>query len=137
MKKIINSPQAAAPIGPYNQAVWAGDILYISGQVALDASTGKLQQANIMAETEKAMLNLQAILEEADLTMEHLVKCSIFVLDMEQFSAINTAYGSFFREETAPARETVQVAALPKGARVEISAIAYQPSEEASGDENS
>lgn len=126
MKKIITSPQAAAPIGPYNQAVWAGNTLYISGQIALDASTGELHQPNIMAETEKAMLNLRAILQAAKLDMGHLVKCSIYVLDMKQFSAINTAYGSFFQDDTAPARETVQVSALPKGARVEIAAIAYK-----------
>lgn len=129
MNKPVTAAEAAQPIGPYNQAVWAGPFLYISGQIALVGQSGKLRQDNIMAETEQVMFNLGHILKAAGLDYEHLVKCSIFVTDLDHFSAVNETYATFLPAEAAPARETVQVARLPKGARVEISAVAYRGSE--------
>ena len=124
MKKIINTDNAPAPIGPYNQAVLLGNMLYISGQIAINPTTGALEIENIESETELVMSNLKAILEAANMTFEHVVKSSIFVSDMENFSCINAVYGRYFNPETAPARETVQVANLPKYVNVEISMIA-------------
>ncbi|MEM9141650.1 MAG: RidA family protein [Bacteroidota bacterium] len=126
MKKIINTPNAPAPIGPYNQAVLVGDTLYISGQIPLDPETGKLVQGSIQQETGRCMENLKAILQAAGMTFENVVKASIFVKDMHQFSEINTAYGSYFDPDTAPARETVEVANLPKFVNVEIGMIAVK-----------
>lgn len=124
MKKIINTTNAPAPIGPYNQAVLSGDTLYISGQIPMDASSGDLIAGDIKKETEKCMQNLKAILTEANMTFENVVKSSIFLADMNQFSQVNEVYGSYFDTETAPARETVEVANLPKFVNVEISMIA-------------
>jgi len=124
MKKIINTPKAPAPIGPYNQAVLIKGTLFISGQIPMDPSTGKLVEGNIKAGTKQCMENLKAILEEAEMTFENVVKTSIFIKDMHQFSEINEIYGSYFDSETAPARETVEVANLPKFVHVEISMIA-------------
>lgn len=124
MKKIITTTNAPAPIGPYNQAVLAGDTLYISGQIALNPETGNLILDNIKAETTQVMQNLKAILNAADMTFENVVKSSIFISNMDDFASINEVYGSFFNEATAPARETVQVAKLPKNVNVEISMIA-------------
>lgn len=124
MKKIINTLNAPAPIGPYNQAVLSGNTLYISGQIPLDPITGSLVQGDIKEETKQCMENLKAILEEMGMTFEHVVKASIFVKDMHRFSEINEAYGAYFDPETAPARETVEVANLPKFVNVEISMIA-------------
>lgn len=124
MKKIINTSKAPAPIGPYNQAVLSGNTLYISGQIPIDASTGKLVEGNIKAETKQSMENLKAILEEAEMTFENVVKSSIFLSDMHQFSDINEVYATYFNPKTAPARETVEVANLPKFVNVEISMIA-------------
>lgn len=124
MKKIITTTNAPAPIGPYNQAVLAGDTLYISGQIALNPETGNLVLDNIKAETTQVMQNLKAILNAADMTFENVVKSSIFISNMDDFASINEVYGSFFNEATAPARETVQVAKLPKNVNVEISMIA-------------
>ncbi len=124
MKKIINTTNAPAPIGPYNQAVLSGDTLYISGQIPMDASSGDLITGDIKKETEKCMQNLKAILTEANMTFENVVKSSIFLADMNQFSQVNEVYGSYFDTETAPARETVEVANLPKFVNVEISMIA-------------
>lgn len=126
MKSIIKSEGAPAPIGPYNQAIQAGPTLYISGQIALSPAGDEMRNDNIMQETEQVMRNLEAVLQAANMGLENLVKCSIFITDMAQFHAINEIYASFFNHDDAPARETVEVAALPKGARVEISAIAYQ-----------
>lgn len=126
MRKIIKTEKAPAPIGPYNQAVQAGNSLYVSGQIALNAETGELETKNIMAETERVMLNLQAVLQAAGFDFADVVKCSIFIKDMQQFHAINAEYARFFDEKNAPARETVQVAALPKNVNVEISAIAVK-----------
>jgi 2-iminobutanoate/2-iminopropanoate deaminase len=119
MKQIIYTPQAPAPIGPYSQAVQAGDTFYVSGQIAADLAP----QGDIQAETRQVMLNVGAILQAANLSFANVVKASIFVKDMNNFAAINEVYGSFF-QDTYPARETVEVARLPKDVNVEISVIA-------------
>ncbi len=123
-KKIIRTSNAPAPIGPYNQAVMAGDMLFISGQIALDAATGELLKGDIKEEAEKVMQNLSAILSEAGMSFSNVVKTSIFLMDMGNFAQVNEVYGKYFDEATAPARETVQVSGLPKGVNVEISMIA-------------
>lgn len=126
MKKIITTPNAPAPIGPYNQATFINGTLYISGQIPINPSTGELVEGDIKKETTQSMENLKAILQEAGMTFENVVKTSIFVKDMHQFGAINEAYGAYFNPETAPARETVEVANLPKFVNVEISMIAIK-----------
>ena len=126
MKKIINTPKAPAPIGPYNQATLIKDTLYISGQIPIDPATGELISGDIKKETKQSMENLKAILEEAGMTFENVVKTSIFIKDMHQFADINEAYGAYFDSDTAPARETVEVANLPKFVNVEISMIAVK-----------
>ncbi|MEL6916280.1 MAG: Rid family detoxifying hydrolase [Bacteroidota bacterium] len=126
MKKIITTPNAPAPIGPYNQAILSGNTLYISGQTPMDPATGKLVQDDIKKETIRCMENLKAILTEADMTFENVVKTSIFVKDMHQFAQVNEAYGAYFNMDTAPARETVEVANLPMFVNVEISMIAVK-----------
>lgn len=122
-KTIINSSNAPAPIGPYSQAVKAGNTLYVSGSIPLDAQTGELINANITEETHQVMKNMDAVLTAAGMTFENVVKCSIFIKDMNQFTAINDAYGMYFKDNP-PARETVEVARLPKDVNVEISCIA-------------
>jgi 2-iminobutanoate/2-iminopropanoate deaminase len=124
MKKIIITDKAPAPIGPYNQAVLAGDTLYLSGQVCLDPETMHLVLGSVEKETEQVMKNLKAVLEAADMTFENVVKTTIFLTDMADFAKVNEIYGSYFNEKTAPARETVEVAGLPKDVNVEISMIA-------------
>lgn len=126
MKKIIKTNNAPAPIGPYNQAVFAGDTLYISGQIAINPVNNELMTDHIAEETEQVMRNLKAILQEAGLTFDNVVKSSIFISDMKNFGEINKVYSKYFDEETAPARETVEVANLPKFVNVEISMIAIQ-----------
>ena len=126
MKKIINTPNAPAPIGPYNQAVLSGNTLYISGQVAFNPKTMILVMDDIKTETKQIMENLKAILNEANMTFEHVVKTSIFLSDMNNFVTVNEVYGQYFNSDTAPARETVQVARLPKDVNVEISMIAVK-----------
>lgn len=126
MKKIVNTTKAPDPIGPYNQAVLIKDTLYISGQIALDPATGELVKGDVKAETKQSLENLKAILEAADMTFENVVKTSIFIKDMNQFALINEVYGTYFDPETAPARETVEVANLPKFVNVEISMIAVK-----------
>ncbi|MDY0089956.1 MAG: RidA family protein [Flavobacteriaceae bacterium] len=126
MKKIIETPNAPAPIGPYNQAVLSGNTLYTSGQIAIDPKTNELVQDSIEAETKQVMENLKAILTAAEMTFENIIKSTIFITDMHNFSRINAVYGEYFDEKTAPARETVQVAALPKFVNVEISVIAVK-----------
>ncbi|RAV30564.1 RidA family protein [Sinomicrobium soli] len=123
MKKIINTDQAPAPIGPYNQAVFAGNTLYISGQIALDPQNGTLVSGSVEEETTRVMQNLEAILKAAGMTFENVIKSSIFISDMNNFARINEVYGRYFDEENAPARETVEVANLPKFVNVEISMI--------------
>ncbi len=124
MKKIIFTANAPAPIGPYNQAILKGDTLYTSGQIAIDPISGELVMGSIEVETEQVMQNMKAVLKEAGMTFENVVKTTIFIMDMNDFAKINTVYGSYFNEKTAPARETVQVACLPKNVNVEISMIA-------------
>jgi 2-iminobutanoate/2-iminopropanoate deaminase len=124
MKKIIKTPLAPAPIGPYNQAVLAGNTLYVSGQIAIDPQTGELLQGSIEEETQLVMQNLKAVLREANMDFSHVVKASIFVKNMHQFGQINEVYGKYFSANQAPARETVEVANLPKFVNVEISVIA-------------
>lgn len=126
MKTIINTPDAPAPIGPYNQAVLVDNTLYVSGQIALNPKTMDLITDNIDEETQQVMQNLQAVLKAASMDFSHVVKASIFISDMNYFAAINKVYGSYFDEATAPARETVQVAVLPKHVNVEISVIAVR-----------
>lgn len=123
MKKIIESSQAPAPIGPYSQAVEANGVLYVSGQIPIDQSSGDLVSGTIEEETEQAMKNLGYILDEAGSSFEKVLKCSIFIKDMGDFSKINSVYGTRF-QNNPPARETVQVSELPKGVNVEISCIA-------------
>ncbi|KPM30381.1 Endoribonuclease L-PSP [Croceitalea dokdonensis DOKDO 023] len=126
MKKIIRTKNAPAPIGPYNQAILIKDTLYISGQTPIDPTTGKLVEGDVKVEAKQCMENLKAILKEAGMTFENVVKTSIFLKDMHQFSLVNEVYGGYFNADTAPARETVEVANLPMFVNVEISMIAVQ-----------
>ena len=123
MRKIIKTEKAPVPIGPYNQAILSGNTLYTSGQIAINPATGELALENISSETKQVMENLKAVLAAAEMTFENVVKTSIFISDMHNFSAINAVYATYFDEETAPARETVEVANLPKFVNVEISMI--------------
>ena len=123
-KKIIQSDQAPAPIGPYSQAVIAGNMLYVSGQIALHPVTGELVMSNLEAETRQVMENIRAILAQASVSFDAIVKSSIFLSDMAHFTRVNEVYSSFFTGNY-PARETVQVAGLPKNVNVEISVIAF------------
>ncbi|KLT64972.1 MULTISPECIES: RidA family protein [Pedobacter] len=123
MKKIINTTNAPAPIGPYSQAVQAGNFLFISGQIAINPENGELNLTNIEEETHQVMRNLKAVLLEAGLTFENVVKSSIFLSDMGTFAQVNEVYGQYFKSDF-PARETVQVSVLPKNVNVEISVIA-------------
>jgi 2-iminobutanoate/2-iminopropanoate deaminase len=125
MKTIINTPNAPAPIGPYNQAVLSGNTLYVSGAIAIEVSSGNMIQTDIEAETHQAMKNLGEILKAANMDYSNIVKSTIFVTDLGNFAKINAVYGSYFKSDF-PARETVQVSALPKGANVEISVIAVK-----------
>lgn len=124
MKKIIKTDNAPKPIGPYNQAVIAGDYMFISGQIALNPKNGELITDEIKKETTQVMENLKAILNEASLTFENVVKTTIFLSTMDDFSSVNEIYGSYLNDSTAPARETVEVSKLPVGVNVEISMIA-------------
>ncbi|CAM4296136.1 RidA family protein [Gillisia limnaea] len=126
MKKIIKTSNAPAPIGPYNQAILSGNMLYISGQIAINPKTNELVTRTIIDETKQVMENLNAILKEAGMDFENVIKTSIFISDMNNFTQINEVYGQYFDQETAPARETVEVANLPKFVNVEISAIAVK-----------
>ncbi len=126
MKTVITTSKAPAPIGPYNQAILVKDTLYISGQTPIDPTTGKLVEGDVKIEAERCMQNLKAILEEAGMTFENVVKTSIFLKDMHQFTLVNEVYGSYFDPDTAPARETVEVANLPMFVNVEISMIAVR-----------
>ena len=121
-KTIITTPNAPAPIGPYNQAVLTGDTLFISGQICIDPATGNLKNKDIQEETHQVMHNLKAILQQANMDFSNVVKTTIFITDMHQFGAVNEVYGKYF-ETDFPARETVQVSALPKFVNVEISMI--------------
>ena len=126
-KKIIFTDKAPAPIGPYSQAVLINDTtLYTSGQIGSDPVTGELVLDSIEVETEQVMQNLKALLEAADMTFDNVVKATIFIMNMGDFSRINAVYGKYFNEAIAPARETVQVATLPKNVNIEISVIAVR-----------
>ena len=124
MKKIINTSNAPLPVGPYNQAILVDKTLYMSGQIALDIKSKEIVNGTIEEETKKIMYNIKAILDEVGLTFENVIKSTIFTTNMKSFDKINKTYGKFFNKDTAPARETVEVSALPLGARVEISVIA-------------
>jgi 2-iminobutanoate/2-iminopropanoate deaminase len=126
MKKIIITSDAPAPIGSYNQAVLVGNTLYTSGQIALNPATMELVLDTIETETKQVMENMKAVLAAAEMNFENVIKTTIFIMDMNDFAKINSVYGSYFDEATAPARETVQVAGLPKGVNVEISMIAVK-----------
>lgn len=126
MKKVITTTKAPAPIGPYNQAILSGNTLYTSGQIAINPETGKLVLDTIKNETKQVMENMKEVLAAANMTFENVIKTSIFISDMNNFTEINTIYGTYFNEATAPARETVEVANLPKFVNVEISMIAVK-----------
>ncbi|MDX5427332.1 MAG: RidA family protein [Bacteroidota bacterium] len=127
MKKAIETPKAPAPIGPYSQAIEINDLLFLSGAIAIDPRTGNLVQDSLEDEVHQVMRNVKAVLEAGGAQLQDVVKASIFITDMNDFSRINAVYGSYF-EEPFPARETVQVARLPKDVRVEISVIAKKSS---------
>lgn len=124
-KKVINTANAPAPIGPYNQAIQAGNLLFISGQICIDPSTGNLKNKDLQEETHQVMQNLKSILSEAGMNFSNAVKTTIFLTDMNQFGVVNEIYGKYF-DSDFPARETVQVSALPKFVNVEISMIAVK-----------
>lgn len=124
-KTVVYSPQAPAPIGPYSQAIQAGNMLFISGQIAIQPSSGQLVTSGIEAETEQVMQNLQEVLKAAGMTFANVVKCSIFLKDMNNFPSVNEVYGKYFTQDP-PARETVEVSRLPKDVNVEISCIAVK-----------
>lgn len=125
MKKVINTQQAPAAIGPYSQAIQVGNLVYTSGQIPIDPSTGSLVEGGIKEQTRQSLLNVKAILEEAGLTMGNVVKTTVFMADMNDFADMNAVYASFFTEPY-PARSAVAVKTLPKGALVEIEVIAFQ-----------
>lgn len=125
MKTIINTTFAPAPVGPYEQALLVDNTLYISGQIPINPYNGQLIDSSYAEATQQVMLNLEAILKEAKMTLADVVRCTIFVNDLSHFGEVNEMYGTFFTK-MAPSRECVQVAALPKGALVEISAIAVK-----------
>ena len=125
MKKIISTPNAPAAIGPYSQAVQFGNLLFVSGQIAIDPKTGNLIEGNIEVQTKQVLANLQAIIEASGMTLDHVLKCSCFLNNMEDFANFNSIYNSFFAD-SLPARETVEVSRLPKDVLVEISAVCGQ-----------
>ncbi len=124
MREVINTDQAPNPVGPYNQAIAVNNMLFISGQIAIDPSTGEMIQETIEAETKQVMHNLGAILHAAKLDYADIVMCTVYVTDMGNYGRINTVYAEFFESDIAPARALVEATALPKGANVEISVIA-------------
>jgi len=124
-KTVINTPEAPAPIGPYNQAILAGNMLFISGQVCIDPANGQLKNKDLQEETQQVMHNLKAILQHAEMDFSNVVKTTIFLTDMHRFGEVNEIYGKYF-SDSFPARETVQVSALPKFVNVEISMIAVK-----------
>lgn len=125
MKQAVSIPGAPAPIGPYSQAILKNDTLYVSGQIPLNAFTGELEIATIEEATHRILKNIELLLQEVGMTLENVVKCSIFVTDLGQFSAMNAVYGSYF-PNTPPARETVQVSRLPMDVPIEISCISVR-----------
>lgn len=125
MKKAIQIPGAPAPIGPYSQAIVSGNTVYVSGQIPMNPFTGELEVGSIEEATHRILKNIETLLKEADLTLNHIVKCSIFMTDLGQFSEMNAVYGSYF-QDVPPARETVQVSKLPMNVPIEISCIAVK-----------
>jgi 2-iminobutanoate/2-iminopropanoate deaminase len=126
MKQLVNTPSAPLPIGPYNQAVALNGLIFVSGQIAIHPATSELVLDSVEAETHQVLQNLNAILEAAGSSLEKVLKATVFVKDINQFSRINSVYGEYFKPEFAPARELVQVSELPKFVNIEISVIAYQ-----------
>ena len=126
MKKIINTSNAPNPVGPYNQAILCDGTLYLSGQIALDPINMKMRDESIETETRQVFKNIKAVLKKADYNFENIIKTTIFLTDMDDFQKVNEIYGSYFEIGNEPARETVEVSGLPKGARVEISLIAIK-----------
>ena len=124
MRKVIFTPNAPAPIGPYSQAILVDNTLYVSGQIAIDPKWVNLVTRTIEEETHQVLENVKAVLKAADMDFSHIAKCSVFVKDINQFTSINAVYASYFPKEGAPARELVEVANLPKFVNVEISCIA-------------
>ena len=120
----VSTPKAPAAIGPYSQAVWAGNFFYLSGMMPIDPETGALEPADIMLQTKRIMQNIEAVLSEAGLTQENVVKTSCFLSDMGNFAAFNAVYGAYFTSK--PARSCVAVRELPKGALAEVEVIAYK-----------
>jgi 2-iminobutanoate/2-iminopropanoate deaminase len=127
MKTVFSSPDAPPALGPYSQAIGAGPFLFCSGQVPLQAATGELVGQDVAEQTKQALLNLGAVLKSAGLSYANIVKTTVFLTDLSQFTEMNSVYATFF-QDTPPARSTIEVSALPKGARVEIEAIALKPS---------
>ncbi|MDC0910121.1 Rid family detoxifying hydrolase [Flavobacteriaceae bacterium] len=125
MKKVYNTSDAPSPLGPYNQAVMAGNMFFTSGQIAINSKTEELVTDNIKDETKQVMENLKAVLNTADLNFTNVIKTSIFITSMDDFNDINQVYGSYFDKGHEPARETVEVSKLPSGVNVEISMIAF------------
>ena len=125
MKKVINTKNAPKAIGPYSQAILSGNTLYCSGQIAMNPDTGNLVIENIATETNQVMKNILAVLKAAEMTFENVVKCSIFMIDMSDYPAVNQEYAKYF-SENPPAREAVQVSVLPKNVNIEISIIAVK-----------
>jgi 2-iminobutanoate/2-iminopropanoate deaminase len=126
MRRAINDvPNLAPAAGPYSRAVWAGDFLYLSGQTGASPETGKLVEGGVAAETKQVFENLGAVLKAAGLSFDHVIKCNVYLIDMADFSAMNTVYAGYF-QEPRPGRTTVAVAALPGGAKVEIEVVAYK-----------
>jgi 2-iminobutanoate/2-iminopropanoate deaminase len=125
MKKVYNTSDAPSPLGPYNQAVMAGNMFFTSGQIAINSKTEELVIDNIKDETKQVMENLKTVLNSADLNFANVVKTSIFITSMDDFNEINQVYGSYFNKGQEPARETVEVSKLPAGVNVEISMIAF------------
>lgn len=123
MRDAVSSPSAPAAIGPYSQAVRAGSLLFLSGQIPLDPATGQLVPGDVRAQTDQVMRNLRAVLEEGGASLDQVVRCTIYLVDLGDFGVVNEVYGGYFADP-APARATVQVARLPRDARVEIDAIA-------------
>ena len=126
MKQFIKTEHAPAPIGPYNQAVLVNDTLYVSGQIGLNPVSMKLVEGGVVAETERVMLNLKAVLDAANMSFDNVIKSTIFVANMNDFSKVNEVYGKYFDSSTAPARECVEASNLPKFVTVEISVIAVK-----------
>ena len=123
-KKIVNPPNAPQPIGPYNQAVVIGNLVYTSGQIAIDPKTGQMSTGNVTEQTKMVLTNLKAVLEGAGSSLNNIVKATVFLKNMGDFSAMNAVYGEFINPKVAPARSTIEVARLPKDALVEIEAVA-------------